>query len=103
MLQPVVAVQRVLPKSEVAIGSTTVVFAQSLSGAVLLALADAVFQSKLRAALTQTSLDRNRIQRVIGAGAIGYRQFIHGEELQEVAACFNFALTRVFVSLQQRP
>ena len=92
------AVQRVLPKSTVAIGSNTIVFAQALSGAVFLAVADAVFQSKLRDALSRTTLSESTIASILGAGALGYRQFVQGDDLRLVATCFNFAITRVFVS-----
>lgn len=87
-----------LPRSTVAIGSTTIVFAQSLSGAAFLAVADAIFQNRLRKSLSNTHLGSMTIDRILGAGALGFRNFIHGDDLQAVSNSYNTALVSVFVS-----
>lgn len=92
-----------LPRSTVAIGSTTLVLAQSLSGAVFLAVADAIFQSQLRKILSETSLSSTTVDRVLGAGALGFRNFIHDRDLDTVSQSYNTALTRVFVSITENP
>ena len=95
--QPIIAVQRDLPKALVPMGSTMIVFSQSFSASVFLAVGQAVFNTCLRSELVKLAppIDVNAL---ITVGATSIRGAVAPEQLSGVLDAYNFAVTRVFVS-----
>ncbi|KAF3759880.1 hypothetical protein M406DRAFT_65275 [Cryphonectria parasitica EP155] len=96
--QPQVAIQTVLPKADIPAGASIVVLVQSLSGAIFIAIGQAVLQNKLvqniEAALPGSGLDASVLST---AGATKLRSMVPPEDLQAVLVAYNNALTRVFL------
>lgn len=96
--QPQVAIQAVLPKADIPAGASIVVLVQTLSGAIFIAVGQAVLQNKLaenlEAAFPNGGLD---ISRLSTAGVTQLRSLVPSKDLHTVLAAYNSALTRVFL------
>lgn len=96
--QPQVAIQAVLPKADIPAGASIVVLVQTLSGAIFIAIGQAVLQNKLvqnlEAAFPSGSLDISRLSTV---GATQLRSLVPPQDLHTVLVAYNSALTRVFL------
>ena len=95
--QPIVAVQRGMPKHQVAMGSTLIIFAQSFSASVFLSIGQTVFESRLRINLStdSPSADANTI---ITDGVAGLRTQVPAHELAGILHAYNSSITSAFVS-----
>ena len=93
--QPIIAVQAVLPLSDVPIGTSFVIFVQLLGGALFVSVAQNVFGQKLLEAVAGVpGLDASTLAQV---GATQLRSVIPDPAIQEtVLIAYNYALTRVF-------
>ncbi|KAJ2897404.1 hypothetical protein MKZ38_004705 [Zalerion maritima] len=91
----VLAVQANLPQSLVDIGSTAVVLTQYTGGMTFLALAQTIFDVRLRAELAEhvPSVDPRA---VLDAGALGIKTVFSGDEYRGVVLAYNEALTQSF-------
>ncbi|KAF2503126.1 MFS general substrate transporter [Lophium mytilinum] len=96
--QPQVAIQTVLPEADIPAGVSIVVLVQTLSGAIFIAIGQAVLQNKLvqnlEAAFPNGRLDTSRLSTV---GATQLRSLVPPQDLQAVLVAYNSALTRVFI------
>ena len=96
--QPQVAIQTVLPKADIPAGASIVVLVQTLSGAIFIAVGQAVLQNKLvknlQAAFPNGGLDATKISTV---GATQLRSLVSQKDLPAVLVAYNSALTRVFL------
>ncbi|KAH8667032.1 major facilitator superfamily domain-containing protein [Xylariales sp. PMI_506] len=96
--QPQVAIQTVLPKADIPSGASIVILVQTLSGAIFIAIGQAVLQNKLiqnlEAAFPNGTLD---ISRIASVGATQLRSLVTSQDLQAVLVAYNNALTRVFL------
>lgn len=96
--QPQVAIQTVLPKADIPAGASIVVLLQTLSGAIFIAIGQAVLQNKLvqnlDAAFSRGALDASRLSTV---GATQLRSLVPPQDLQAVLVAYNSALTQVFI------
>jgi hypothetical protein len=95
--QPQVAIQTVLPRADIPAGASIVLLVQTMSGAIFIAVGQAVLQNKLLQNLEATfpslDLDASRISTV---GATQLRSLVPPQDLQGVLIAYNSALTRVF-------
>ncbi len=95
--QPLIAVQAVLPLTKVSEATAIIVFFQFLGGAVFLAVAHNVFQSRLLMAL-MVKVPSEDAQMIVKAGAGAVRQIVQSEDLHLVLEAYNIAITDTFVS-----
>lgn len=94
MQQPSVAAQRVLSRKDIAIGSALMMFAQQLSGALFIPIAQSIFQNRLVGnLLTIPGVD---IRAVVGAGATDLRKIVPPSQMDSVLKAFNGALVATF-------
>lgn len=93
--QSFLAVQTVLPQKDIPIGTTAVIFANNLGGAVFVSVANNLFTNELSKSLRQRlpALDPAAI---LGAGATGWRSKVSDAILSEVLTAYNTAITRTF-------
>jgi MFS family permease len=93
--QPSLAAQTILPMEEVAIGVSLMFFAQSLGGAVFIAVAQSLFQNYLGAELPYIQgIDSAK---VLTAGATGLVDAVPADKLTEVLIVYNDGLHRSFI------
>ncbi|KAK5987040.1 MFS-type efflux pump MFS1 [Cladobotryum mycophilum] len=95
--QSFIAVQTVLPQKDIPIGTTAVIFANNLGGAVFVSVANNLFTNKLTEGLAKyvPAVDPAAI---LAAGATDWRTKVSPALLSEVLATYNFALTRTFLA-----
>ncbi|OCL11261.1 MFS general substrate transporter [Glonium stellatum] len=94
MQQPNLAVQTVLSRKDVSIGTSLIFFGQSLGAAVFVSVAQNVFANKLKDyLLTLKGID---VRMVVEAGATNIRHVVPPQLLPQVLIAFNHALTNAF-------
>jgi len=96
LTQPLIAVQAVLPLSDVPVATSILVLSQFLGGSVFLSIASNLFQSKLNSSLS--SLSSTLAESIIGAGAMDLRDMVPNEMLYPVLLAYNVSIVGVFVS-----
>lgn len=89
------AVQSVLPKESIAVGTASVVASQSLGGAIFISVGNSLFQARLRALASDGALPGLDVQAVISAGATAFRDMVTPEQLQILVGDYNGALQSV--------
>ncbi|MCJ1245728.1 hypothetical protein MMC30_002932 [Trapelia coarctata] len=92
---PLIAVQAALPLAKVPTGTTIMVFFQFLSGSVFLAIAQAIFQSRLLAELALQAPTENAAA-ILAAGAENMRTTVGAGNLGGVLEAYNVAVTDTF-------
>lgn len=97
-LQPITAIQNLLPAQDVAIATSQVFFCQYLGGAILLALAETIFSSSLRSSL-HTYAPNVDAETIIAAGASAVRSVTPAADLSNVLRAYNHAVINTFVSI----
>lgn len=95
MQQPSMAAQTILPMGEVAIGISLMFFAQSLGGAIFIAVAQSLFQNYLGANLPH--IQGIDVAKIMAAGATGLSDAVPVTKLTEVLALYNDGLRRSFI------
>nr|L0E4G6.1 RecName: Full=MFS-type transporter phqF; AltName: Full=Paraherquamide biosynthesis cluster protein F [Penicillium fellutanum]AGA37273.1 efflux pump [Penicillium fellutanum] len=92
---PFIAVQTALPRSDIPVATAIVTFAQNLSEAVLVALAQTIFQNRLFAHVKQLStlVDPNAL---VHAGAANLDQHFSADVLPEIVRAYSAAVTETF-------
>jgi hypothetical protein len=98
--QPVTAVQSLIPREQLAVGSALVVFCMYFGGALFLSLGQTVLINRLRPALAKY-LPQVSPQAVINAGAMNARGNVPESVLPDLILAYNQAITQVFVSEHQ--
>lgn len=96
MQQPLIAVQTVLDISQVPIGTSVIVFVQTLGGALFVSIGQNVFSNKLLENLAKyaPSIDPSVILKI---GATSIQQTIDKADLPGVTLSYNNALTQAFL------
>ena len=96
MQQPLIAVQTILDISQVPIGTSVIVFVQTLGGALFVSISQNVFSNKLLQGLAKyaPSIDPNII---LKTGATSIQQTIDKADLPGVTLAYNNALTQSFL------
>ncbi|CRG86134.1 Putative HC-toxin efflux carrier TOXA [Talaromyces islandicus] len=99
MQQSSVAAQTILERKDVPTGAALMMLAQSLGGAIFLAVAQTVFDNNL-VSHVQKSIHgqhgQNIAQLVLQAGATGIRGLVSPADLQPVLVAYNSAITKTF-------
>ncbi|ELQ38029.1 major facilitator superfamily transporter [Pyricularia oryzae Y34] len=96
MQQPVIAVQTVLDIEDVPMGTSVIVFVQSLGGAIFVSIAESIFVNKLVAYL-QTVFPGMDPKLIFTAGATELRKSVPRDLLARVIRGYSDALTRTLL------
>lgn len=96
MQQPLIAVQTVLDISEVPVGTSVIIFLQTLGGALFVSIGENIFTNKLMQGLHQyvPTLDPSI---VLATGATSIQKTIDKAFLPGVTLAYNNALTKSFL------
>lgn len=92
---PLIAVQAVLPLSQVSTATSILVLCQFFGGAIFLTIAANIFESKLSTSLSHF-LSPASAQAIIHAGAKDFRTMVSGQDLSRVLEGYNHAITTAF-------
>ena len=95
MQQALIAVQTVLPKKDVPIGTAIVMFSQTLGGALFISVAQATFTNQLLKNLQAVVPDLSAAL-VMATGATELKNVIPKEYLTGVLVAYNGAITHTF-------
>ncbi|KAJ7063877.1 MFS transporter [Mycena amicta] len=95
MPQPLIAVQTVLPLADVPIGTSILMFLQTLGSALFISIGTNVFTTNLVKGISQ-SVPGISPQTVISAGATSVRGLIDQRYLPALLEVYNTALTKAF-------
>jgi hypothetical protein len=95
MQQPLMAVQTVLSLSDVPTGTSIVIFAQTLGGALFISIAQNVFSNKLASGLASSvpGLDPSI---VLKTGATNLKDVVPDQYYHAVLVAYNAALTHTY-------
>jgi hypothetical protein len=96
MQQPLIAVQTVLDISQVPIGTSVIIFAQTLGGALFVSVGQNVFSNKLVSDLAKFAPTIDP-QSILKTGATSIHQTIDPTALPGVIHAYNNALTQAFL------
>ncbi|XHG08881.1 hypothetical protein AWENTII_011970 [Aspergillus wentii] len=89
------AAQTVLPRADIPIGMSLMIFMQQIGGSIFLAVDQNLLSNKLVEQLSHVAgLDANL---VINTGATELRNVVPSSELSTVIDAYNYALTRIFI------
>ena len=86
-----------MPLHKIAIGTSVIVFFQFFGGAVFLAIAENLFQSRLEQELALVPSENAQL--IVQVGAAAVRQVVKPENLQVVLEAYNGAIITTFVGL----
>lgn len=93
--QGMVALQTVLPDSQVAVGLAMMMFLQGLMGSILINIANTVFDNSLLSEIRSKAPGVNA-EAVLAAGATAFRQVVSPEQLPSVLEAYAISFDRVF-------
>ncbi|KAI5863003.1 MFS general substrate transporter [Durotheca rogersii] len=91
------AVQTVLPKDQLAVGTAAVVASQSLGGAVFISVGNSVFQNRLLALIQHANIQDVDVETIIEAGAVAFRKVVPAEDVPALLAQYHAALHTVLI------
>lgn len=96
MQQPLIAVQTILDISQIPIGTSVIIFVQTLGGALFVSIGQNVFSNKLLEGLAKyvPNLDPTII---LKTGATSIQQTVDKSDLPGVTLAYNDALTQAFL------
>lgn len=92
---PIIAIQTVLPLADVAIGTSTVLFSQTLGGAIFVSVAQNIFTNKLLSGLVSTVPGIDPAV-VLATGATNLAGVVDAKYLPAVLLAYNAALDQVY-------
>ena len=95
--QGIVAVQAVVSSERIPIATATILFAQSLAGAIFVTVGNSVLRNKLESGLEAATLPDVDIAKVLAAGATEFRLVVPRRALSAVLDIYNHGLDTVFV------
>jgi MFS family permease len=93
--QPFLAVQTVLEKNDIPIGTSLIILSQTLAGAIFVSVGGTIFSNELVDAL-KVQVPRLNPMVVLESGATNVRQYVPQEYLDGVLRAFNSAIVRTF-------
>jgi MFS family permease len=93
--QPFLAVQTVLEKNDIAIGTSLIILSQTLAGAIFVSVGGTIFSNELVDAL-KAQVPQLDPMIVLESGATDLREHIPQEYREEVLHAFNSAIVRTF-------
>lgn len=92
------AVQTVLPRDQVSIGTAAVVACQSFGGAIFVSVGNNIFQKELMVDLERNPIPGVDVAKVISAGATAFRDLVPEDVLPTMLVVYNDALRKVFIA-----
>ncbi|KAI1385466.1 major facilitator superfamily domain-containing protein [Hypoxylon trugodes] len=92
---PVNAVQAILDPDLLPVGVSLIVFAQTFAGSITLTVANAIFNSRLRANISHLA-PQVSVDIIISAGATDFRSVVPDRYLTQVLEAYSQALSAVF-------
>lgn len=92
---PMIAVQAILKDDLIPIGMSLIVFSQTFGGSVFLTIANVVFNDELEVGLSKYAPDLS-LERVINAGATGFRSIFPEKYIAPVSLAYSQALGAAF-------
>ncbi|KAJ5274428.1 hypothetical protein N7497_005031 [Penicillium chrysogenum] len=92
---PIIAIQNTLPPSQIPVSMSVLMFAQTLSGAVWLTIADLIFSSGLKTLVPKYAPGSDP-QTIINSGATGIRNVVSGQDLIAVLKAYYQSVDHVF-------
>jgi hypothetical protein len=92
---PIVAVQNVLPPSQIPIGMALITFTQTFGGGLSLAIAQTIFSHGIVTGLEKFAPTVN-IQTVITAGATAVRNVVSSDQIEGVLEAYNLGVDNCF-------
>lgn len=95
MNQPLMAAQTVLALDDVSIGTASVIFAQTLGGAIFISAGQNIFTNKLLSNF-HTMVPQLDPAVILATGATELRSIVHPDLVHAVIVAYNGALVRVF-------
>ena len=90
------SIQVVLPQATLSVGNAAVMFSQTLSGAVFLAVSQSVLSNGLVSHIQEKIPDLDPAM-IVAAGATGIRNLVTAEQLPLVLEAYNSAVRDVFI------
>lgn len=93
---PVIAVQTVLKREQVPVGTAIIMLFQFFGGSVFLAISQSVFSNELVDSLTKLALNSSEIQDIINAGSAAVREVVTAQQLPGVLNAYNTRITSAF-------
>ncbi|OAF99610.1 major facilitator superfamily transporter [Paraphaeosphaeria sporulosa] len=95
MQQPIIAVQATIDPALVSIGSAIILFAQGLSGAIFVSVANNILRNELARKLV--ALNVPNVNKILAAGATDVRELVPLEYKGPLVEAYNDALMKVFM------
>jgi len=96
MQQPLIAVQTVLNIKDVPIGTSVIIFVQTLGGALFVSVAQSIFSNKLVENLKKFAPQIDP-QIILNTGATSIQKSVSKADLPGVTLAYNNALTQTFL------
>jgi hypothetical protein len=93
--QPLIAVQAILEPGVVSIGNAIVLFAQGLSGAIFVSVANNILRNQLAKSLKASEIPN--VSAILEAGATDVQHLVPPEYRAQLVGAYNHALSRVFI------
>ncbi|KAJ4389580.1 hypothetical protein N0V93_007051 [Gnomoniopsis smithogilvyi] len=93
--QGMIALQNVLPNSQVAVGMAVMMFLQGLIGSVVISIANTIFDNSLLSEIRVGAPSANG-EAVLAAGATSFRKIVTPEQLPGVLEAYAISFNRVF-------
>jgi hypothetical protein len=92
---PIIAGQNAVPKEQVSIVTSLIVFSQTFGGALFLSFGQLIFSKALKEGLTMYAPDVS-LELVLHAGATAIEDVVHGANYTGVLEAYNYAIQRSF-------
>ncbi|KAM7207429.1 MFS multidrug transporter [Naviculisporaceae sp. PSN 640] len=93
---PLLAVQSILPDSQIPTSMALLIFAQTFGGSLFLTIANTIFANNLVTKLQENGLPPADLAHVIAAGANGFRSVVSAEQLPAVLWAYAESIDLVF-------
>lgn len=95
--QPLIGVQATLPEEDIAPGTTVIVFGQTIGAAIMIAVGESVFQTRLVANLADyLGLTDINTQQLLGTGPSSLQSMVPTDKLPVLILAVNASLTQTF-------
>jgi hypothetical protein len=95
IVQPLIAAQTVLTMDDIPVGTTTMIFCQSLGGAIFIAAAQAIFNEKFIKGL-EPIFPGIKPELFVTIGATNLKKAVPPMMLDQILTLYNAALVKVF-------
>jgi hypothetical protein len=95
--QPLVAVQAALKTEDIPVGTSVVMFLQTLGGTIFVSIGNSIFTNSIVSSLEQNVPSVNPAT-ITAAGASDIQSIVSAEDLPQVLVAYNHALNQAFLA-----